>query len=68
MKRKVVIEIRGGTFVGLYSSDPNIEAYLVDWDEIEEDPLNAASRSEPDPLAAMPRDTRAMVAKASSRS
>ena len=67
MKQKVVIEIRGGTFVGFYASDPSIEAYLVDWDEIGECSLNAGRPTQPDSLEAMPTDTREMVAGARSR-
>ena len=61
MKRKVVVEIRGGTLVGLYASDPEIETHVVDWDEIAERPEAFTTRMQADSLAAMPADTRQMV-------
>ena len=66
MKQRIVIEIRGGTFVGCYASDPNIQACLVDWDEIAASHLTAGTPTRPDPLEAMPADTREMVAGARS--
>jgi len=35
MKSKVVIEIRGGTLVGVYANDPEIELCVLDWDDVE---------------------------------
>ena len=62
MKRKVVVEICGGTLVGLYASDPEIETHVVDWDEISEQPDSVKTRMQADALVAMPADTRQMIA------
>jgi hypothetical protein len=68
MKQKVVVEIRGGTLVGLYTSDPEIETHVVDWDEIAEhsDPVN--TRMHADALAAMLADTAEMLSGTVKRS
>jgi hypothetical protein len=67
MKQKVVIEIRGGTLVGLYASDPEIETHVVDWDEVAEHSDSVNTRAHPDPLAAMPSDTAEIVAGSAKR-
>ena len=61
MKHKVVVELRGGAFVGLYAADPETEYCLVDWDKITEASLSAGVWNEADPLDAMPSDTRQFV-------
>ena len=58
MKQKVVVEIRGGTLVGLYASDSELEAYVVDWDDLREDPVIGNPRMSVDPLESMPCETR----------
>jgi len=56
----IVVEIRGGTAVAMYTDDPNARLILVDWDEFNEGgrpgvlyPVQATSE--------MPSDTRDMV-------
>jgi hypothetical protein len=68
MKQKVVVEIRGGTLVGLYASDPELETHVVDWDEIAEQSAPVQTRMHADPLAAMPADTAEMVSGTVKRS
>jgi len=34
MKSKVLIEIRGGTLVGVYTNDSDTEIHVVDWDDV----------------------------------
>ena len=67
MKHKVVVEIRGGTLVGLYASNSDIETHVVDWDEIAEQPDPVNTRMHADALAAMSADTAEMVAGTSKR-
>ena len=61
MKQKVVVEIRGGTFVALYASDLNIEAHIVDWDNIAEESVPADTRVQPQSIADMPTETQEIV-------
>lgn len=66
MRQKVVAEIRGGVLVGFYASDPAMEAYLVDWDEIAESP-DVDARIEIDLIEAMPADTMEIVVAGTGR-
>jgi hypothetical protein len=68
MKLKIVVEIRGGALVGLYASDPDIEAHVVDWDEIAEYPGAIQTRTSVDAFAAMPPDTRDVLIRAARHS
>lgn len=61
MKRKVVVEIRGGTLVGLYTNDRDVEAYVVDWDDIEGGASTHDLRAEMAGLEEMPAGTRKIV-------
>jgi hypothetical protein len=58
MKTQLVVEIRGGTLVGVYASDPDAEVHLVDWDELGEVPPPTCSRLPVHPFASLPGDTR----------
>jgi hypothetical protein len=61
MKKKVVVEIRGGVFCGLYASDPEIEYCLVDWDEIKEGYPSGGDWFPADLFEDIPADTREYV-------
>jgi len=67
MKKKVVVEIRGGTFVALYASGLDIEAHIVDWDDIAEESVPADTRVQPQPIADMPAETKEIVDRAGKR-
>ena len=60
MKREVVIEIRGGTLVGLYTNDNNIDVRVVDWDDVAAGGTSP-SRLIPDAVDDMPAETARMV-------
>lgn len=62
MKRKVVVEIRGGTVVAIYASDMDIEAHIVDWDDIGEQSVPVDTRVQPNRIEDMPTETREIVA------
>ena len=55
----IVVEVRGGLAVEIYSTLPDARLILVDWDNIHEgdDPI---CRGEAAPLSLMPEDTCAM--------
>jgi hypothetical protein len=67
MKQKVVVEIRGGTLAALYASDLNIEAHIVDWDNIAEESVPADTRIQPQGIADMPTETKEIVDGAGKR-
>ena len=67
MKAEVVIEIRGGTVVGLYANHMDLTAQVVDWDDIAENPGHFPVRVKASALAEMPRET-AMIARPGLRS
>ncbi|MGI6099800.1 MAG: hypothetical protein GX174_03685 [Lentisphaerae bacterium] len=56
MKRKVVIEIRGGTLAGLYTNDADIDMHVVDWDNIDAGDTSSAHLTA-DLLNDMPAET-----------
>lgn len=60
MKREVVIEIRGGTLVGLYTNDSDIDVHVVDWDDVAAGDTSP-SRLIPDAVDDMPAETARMV-------
>jgi hypothetical protein len=53
---QVVAVISGGNLVGVFASDPEIEVCVIDWDNINEG--DTGSWIQPDPLEAMPGETR----------
>lgn len=57
---KIVIEIRGGVLVEVYSDRPNLEITLVDWDNIESNdtPVNSFPYS---PLECMEPETAELI-------
>jgi hypothetical protein len=57
-KPTIVVEVRGGTVVGVYGSEA--EVVLVDWDELDAE-RNAAARIELTPFSEMPGDTQSVV-------
>jgi hypothetical protein len=57
---QVVIEIRGGTLVGLYADDPEVNVTVVDWDDPPEDIAHDV-RLKADRLEDMPSCTREVV-------
>jgi hypothetical protein len=61
MKHKVVIEIRGGTLAAVYASSSQVEAHVVDWDDIEEQTDTGGSRIQPDSMDAMPEETKQRI-------
>lgn len=65
MKSQVVIEVRGGVIVGVYASDPVLDAHVVDWDDMAARRGSAPSRLTVDPIEAMPTSTRAAIDDAS---
>ncbi len=54
----VVVEVRGGMVVEIYSDRPDLRFVLVDWDNIH-DGDHPFCWGDPTPLSAMPEDTRA---------
>lgn len=63
MKAKAVVEIRGGTFVGFYTDSADLDVHVVDWDDIAESSEPTPTRVDPSPLADMPEETCAILAK-----
>lgn len=41
--RETIVEVRGGTVVGVYSDDADLRVILVDWDDIGDRPTVASS-------------------------
>ena len=65
--RDVIIEVRGGVLVEIYSNDPNMRIVVVNWDRIEEGEEAAAGFEwQHCNLNSMPEDTNAEYAKATS--
>ena len=56
----VVVEIRGGTLVGLYADGPQVNASVVDWDDQAEGVAHDV-RVKADRLEDMPSCTREIV-------
>lgn len=55
----IIVEIRGGVLVAVYTDIPNARAVLVDWDEVEspEDLTVAGGIYPMDSVASMPDET-----------
>ena len=47
IKNKVVISVSGGNVNGVFTSDPNIKVYLVDYDDLEANPSDDCSQHFP---------------------
>ena len=60
MKSKVLIEIRGGTLVGVYTNDSDTEIHVVDWDDVAAGD-DTPSRMLPGAWDDMPTETAAMI-------
>jgi hypothetical protein len=43
IETKVVISVSGGNVNGIFSNDPKTKVYLVDYDNLEADPINDCS-------------------------
>lgn len=60
----IAIEINGGTLVGVYSDNPEVEVVLIDWDDYRCDEENYTPPSIGSmTLEEMPEDTRSLLAK-----
>jgi hypothetical protein len=51
----IVVEVRGGTVVGVYSEQVNVRVVLIDWDEIEETGHIEGTRYSHIPLNQLPQ-------------
>ena len=59
MDNDVVIEIRGGCLVGIYSTNRDERFTLIDWDDVKDEDKSEKGRAFPlIPLDSMPDDTR----------
>jgi hypothetical protein len=63
MKPKVVIEIRGGTLATVYTSSPEVEAHVVDWDDNQGQIKSGRSRIQLTSMNAMPEETKQRIDK-----
>ena len=55
---QVVVVINGGVLDGLFASDPDIEAFVIDWDNINEG--DTGFKVQPNLIDEMPEETKAI--------
>ena len=63
---EVVVEVRGGAVVAVYSDSPRDSAVILDWDNIEDG--DSVGTLPVDPIEAMPAPTRTAIRQARTRS
>lgn len=67
MKQRIVVELRGGTLVAVYASDPAIEVSVVDWDDVADGTVHGNVAFPAQPFDQMPEATRAALGEIGNR-